>query len=123
MPSFAEGLPMVVMEAMAAGRPVIATYVAGIPELVRPGETGWLVPAGDAAALADAMRELATAPRERLEAMGRAGRARALRRHDVDREAARLAGLFASPDRGEPALAAPPAVMAGGGLSRHPAGG
>lgn len=40
MPSFAEGLPMVVMEAMAAGRPVIATYIAGLPELVREGENG-----------------------------------------------------------------------------------
>ena len=48
MPSFAEGLPMVIMEAMAAGRPVIATHVAGIPELVLPGRTGWLVPAGEA---------------------------------------------------------------------------
>ncbi|HAC47901.1 MAG TPA: colanic acid biosynthesis glycosyltransferase WcaL, partial [Sulfitobacter sp.] len=47
MPSFAEGLPMVVMEAMAAARPVIATYIAGTPELVQPGQTGWLVPAGD----------------------------------------------------------------------------
>ena len=65
MPSFAEGLPMVIMEAMAAGRPVVATYVAGIPELVRPGETGWLVPAGDAAALRDALREVAGRRAER----------------------------------------------------------
>ncbi len=96
LPSFAEGLPMVVMEAMAAGRPVIATYIAGIPELVRDGETGWLVPAGDMAALAEAMRALAETRGERLEAMGRAGRARVLVRHDVDREAARLASLFAA---------------------------
>jgi glycosyltransferase involved in cell wall biosynthesis len=93
LPSFAEGLPMVVMEAMAAGRPVIATAVAGLPELVRP-ETGWLVPAGDAGALAEAMEALAGMPRERLEAMGRAGRARVLARHDVDAEAAKLATLF-----------------------------
>jgi glycosyltransferase involved in cell wall biosynthesis len=96
MPSFAEGLPMVIMEAMAAARPVIATYVAGIPELVRPGETGWLVPAGDAAGLGAALREVCRAPRAELEAMGEAGRARALARHDVAREAARLAAHFRS---------------------------
>ncbi|MEI4479854.1 glycosyltransferase, partial [Klebsiella pneumoniae] len=46
LPSFAESLPVVIMEAMALRRPVISTYVAGIPELVRDGDTGWLVPAG-----------------------------------------------------------------------------
>ena len=91
MPSFAEGLPMVIMEAMAAGRPVVATYVAGIPELVRPGETGWLVPAGDVSALRDALREVAQTSRGTLAAMGATARALVLERHDVDREAARLA--------------------------------
>lgn len=93
MPSFAEGLPMVVMEAMAAGRPVIATYVAGIPELVRPG-TGWLVPAGDPDALGEAMAALAATPRHDLAEMGRAGRNRALQRHDIDAEARRLGQMF-----------------------------
>ena len=51
LPSFAEGLPVVIMEAMALRRPVISTFVAGIPELVAPGEHGWLVPAGDVEAL------------------------------------------------------------------------
>jgi len=46
LPSFAEGLPVVIMEAMALQRPVLSTYVAGIPELVVPGENGWLIPAG-----------------------------------------------------------------------------
>ena len=55
LPSFAEGLPMVIMEAMALRRPVLTTYVAGIPELVRPGENGWLIPAGSVEALAEAM--------------------------------------------------------------------
>lgn len=95
MPSFAEGLPMVVMEAMAAARPIISTFVAGIPELVRP-ETGWLVPAGDAEALAETLRTFARTPRETLAAMGAAGRARALERHDIDKEAAKLANLFAA---------------------------
>ncbi|NOT31795.1 MAG: glycosyltransferase, partial [Planctomycetes bacterium] len=54
--SFAEGLPVVLMEALALGRPVISTYVAGIPELVVPERSGWLVPAGDVDALARAMR-------------------------------------------------------------------
>jgi len=96
MPSFAEGLPMVVMEAMAAARPVIATYVAGTPELVRPGETGWLVPAGDVSALAQAMDELATLPQARLAEMAAAGRTRALARHDIDTSAQKLAALMGS---------------------------
>lgn len=95
LPSFAEGLPMVIMEAMAAARPVIATYIAGIPELVRPGETGWLVPAGDVQALADAVAELLETPQDRLETMGQAGRQRVLARHDVDVGAARLIAQFA----------------------------
>lgn len=45
LPSFAEGLPIVIMESLAQGRPVISTYIAGIPELVEPGVNGWLVPA------------------------------------------------------------------------------
>lgn len=95
MPSFAEGLPMVLMEAMASGRPVIATYVAGIPELVQPGETGWLVPAGDPSALAGAVADLARTDAGRRAEMGCKARARALARHDVSVEAARLAGHIA----------------------------
>ncbi len=93
LPSFAEGLPVVVMEAMAAARPVIATAIAGVPELVTP-DTGWLVPAGDAAALAAAIRALAATPAADLAAMGQAARTRVLARHDVDIEAAKLAALF-----------------------------
>ncbi len=93
LPSFAEGLPVAMMEAMAAGRPVISTWVAGIPELLTP-ECGWLVPAGDADALAEAIITAAdTAPAE-LAAMGAAGRARALARHDIDAQAARLEALM-----------------------------
>jgi len=96
LPSFAEGLPMVVMEAMAAARPVIATYIAGIPELVRPGETGWLVPAGDIDALAQAVGEMAETPAEALAQMGQAGRTRVLARHDAEAEAAKLADHIAA---------------------------
>ena len=94
LPSFAEGLPVVVMEAMAAGRPVIATFIAGVPELVVPGDTGWLVPAGEATALAGAIAVLAATPPDRIAAMGRAARARVLARHDCDTEAHKLAALF-----------------------------
>ncbi|MGA0541403.1 glycosyltransferase [Neotabrizicola sp. VNH66] len=95
LPSFAEGLPMVVMEAFAAGRPAIATAIAGVPELVTP-DTGWLVPAGDPAALAGAIRQAAATPQGTLARMGRAARERVLARHDIDREAEKLAALFAS---------------------------
>jgi glycosyltransferase involved in cell wall biosynthesis len=91
MPSFAEGLPMVIMEAMAAGRLVIATYIAGIPELVQQGKTGWLVPAGDADALAKAMANMADSKPETLDQMAHASRERVLQRHDVAIEAAKLA--------------------------------
>lgn len=95
LPSFAEGLPVVIMEAMALRRPVLSTYVAGIPELVLQGQTGWLFPAGDIEALADAMATCLTAPTSQLDAMGEAGRTRVLARHDVDTEAAKLMALFA----------------------------
>ncbi|MCV2446835.1 glycosyltransferase [Paracoccus sp. DMF] len=93
-PSFAEGLPVVIMEAMACARPVIATYIAGIPELVRPGQEGWLVPAGDAEALAATMLEAAATPAERLVAMGAAARARVCARHDIAESARLLAECF-----------------------------
>jgi colanic acid/amylovoran biosynthesis glycosyltransferase len=95
-PSFAEGLPVVVMEALALGRPAVATAVAGTPELVQTGVTGWLVPTGSVEALADAMREALTAPRERLEEMGRAGAELVRRQHDSAEEARKLVALLAA---------------------------
>lgn len=94
LPSFAEGLPMVVMEALVAARPVIATWVAGIPELMQDQRTGWLVPPGDALALAEAITDLATSTDEKLRRMGTTGRARVLMRHNIDVEAGKLAALF-----------------------------
>lgn len=85
---------MVVMEAMAAGRAVIATYIAGNPELILNGTTGWLVPAGDPQALAQAMVTAHQTSVADLTAMGAAGRARVLTRHDINQEAAKLASLF-----------------------------
>ena len=93
-PSLIEGLPVVIMEAMAQKRAVISTYVAGIPELVVPGETGWIVPAGDAVAFAGAMKEAVEAAPETLRDMGNAGLERAKERHSSDVEAAKLARLF-----------------------------
>lgn len=90
LPSFAEGLPVVIMEAMAVGRPVLSTYVAGIPELVRDGVEGWLFEAGSAEAAARAMRSCLAAAPETLGTMGAAGRERVLARHQVDTEAGRL---------------------------------
>jgi glycosyltransferase involved in cell wall biosynthesis len=94
LPSFAEGLPVVCMEALALRRPVISTFVAGIPELVEPGVCGWLVPAGAVAPLADAMRAALQADDQTLRSMGDAGASRVAAHHDADREAHRLADLF-----------------------------
>ncbi len=94
LPSFAEGLPVVIMEALALARPVVTTAIAGIPELVRHGEQGWLLPAGDQDALVAAMCEVLAAPPTQLSSMGLAGRERVLARHDVDTEAAKLLALF-----------------------------
>lgn len=96
LPSFAEGLPVVVMEALALSRPVISTYVAGIPELVEPGVCGWLVPAGSVVALTAAMRAALQCSVEKLEQMGQMGASSVAQRHDAAIEASKLATLFVS---------------------------
>jgi colanic acid/amylovoran biosynthesis glycosyltransferase len=94
LPSFAEGLPVVIMEAMALRRPVISTYVAGIPELVIPGINGWLVPAGSVTELMAAMEDMLSKSTEQLAIMGDAAYARVTERHAIDTEAKKLAELF-----------------------------
>ena len=95
LPSFAEGLPVVIMEALALRVPVVTTAIAGIPELV-DADCGWVVPAGSVPRLADAMAEALAADPARLRAMGEVGRARVLERHDAATNAAALARLFAA---------------------------
>lgn len=94
LPSFAEGLPVVIMEAMALRRPVLSTCIAGIPELVRPGETGWLFTAGDVDALVVALEEFLAMPIATLQKMGERAYCRVLERHSIDTEAKKLASLF-----------------------------
>lgn len=93
-PSFAEGLPVVIMEALALSRPVISTYIAGIPELVQPEKCGWLVPAGSVEDLAATLRTVLQTPVATLEEMGRAGATLVRQNHDAAVEAAKLASLF-----------------------------
>jgi colanic acid/amylovoran biosynthesis glycosyltransferase len=93
LPSFAEGLPVVLMEALALRRPVITTWVAGIPELV-DAEVGWLSPPGDAESLAKAICGALDTPVARLAAMGDVGRERVRAAHDADVNGANLATLI-----------------------------
>ncbi len=94
LPSFAEGLPVVIMEALALRRPVLTTYIAGIPELVRHGENGWLFPAGSVEDLASAIEDCISRPAEDILRMGDAGHELVIARHSIDMEAAKLAELF-----------------------------
>lgn len=94
LPSFAEGLPGVIQEAFALGRPVVTTWITGIPELVEQGKTGWLVPAGDVHALADAIQEVLETPVETLNDMGARAAKEVRRLHDIHIEMGKLARLF-----------------------------
>lgn len=104
LPSFAEGLPVVLMEALALRRPVISTYVAGIPELVIPGVCGWLLPAGSIDALCESIRAALHSPTDRLDAMGKMGALRVRQRHRSLVEAEKLRHLFFSSSTGTQGL-------------------
>jgi glycosyltransferase involved in cell wall biosynthesis len=84
MPSIWEGFGLVLLEAMAAGRPIVASRVATIPEVVVDGETGLLVPAGDPLALAEALAQLADEP-EQATRFGEAGRERLRRQFSIEK--------------------------------------
>jgi glycosyltransferase involved in cell wall biosynthesis len=88
-----ENFPLAVAEAMAAGKPAVASHPTAMAELVEPGRTGLLFPSGDARALAQACRELAADP-ARAEAMGREARARYEDELGPDRSVARLLSLY-----------------------------
>ncbi len=93
LPSRSEGLPVVLMEAMAAGLPVVATRVGGIPEIVEEGAAGFLVPADDESALADALRRLLGDPTRAL-LMGQANRKKAEREFAIGLQAQTLLRLW-----------------------------
>jgi glycosyltransferase involved in cell wall biosynthesis len=92
LPSFTEGLPNVVLEAMAAAVPVVATAVGGTPELVEEGITGRLVPAGGYAILADRIADLLDSPHRRE--MGERGRRRVLREFTFEAQARHYEDFF-----------------------------
>lgn len=94
VPSRKEGFCLSAIEAMALGRPVVATNVGGLPEVVADGVTGILVPPDDPAALADAIQQLLHHP-ERAVAMGEAGNARVAENFDQQRQLQLLRGVFA----------------------------
>lgn len=91
LPSFAEGLPVVIMESMSLKRPVISTYVAGIPELVKPFDNGWLCAAGDINALVEVMQTALSTPKAKLKVMAEAAYSSVTERHDINTEAEKLA--------------------------------
>jgi colanic acid/amylovoran biosynthesis glycosyltransferase len=96
LPSFAEGLPVVIMESLALHRPVVTTRIAGTPELVEDGVSGYLIPPGSVDALVEAMRTALSETPEKLEELGRNGARAVLERHNAGIEAARLARLFSA---------------------------
>jgi colanic acid/amylovoran biosynthesis glycosyltransferase len=88
-----EGIPVVLMEAMASGVPVVASRLSGIPELVEDGCSGFLTPPGDAHAIADALERLQEDQGLRR-SLGEAGRQKIMRDFDMYKNAATLAGCF-----------------------------
>ncbi len=93
LPSFAEGVPVVLMEAMAARRAVVTSRIAGIPELIEDGVTGRLVPPGDLESLTQALSDCLSDP-EAARAMGEAARAKVMAEFDARKEAAKLSRLI-----------------------------
>lgn len=92
LPSFAEGVPVVLMEAMASQVPVLTTRITGVPELVEDGVSGRLVPPGDVSAFTDALDALLL-DADLRQAYGAAGRAKVLAEYDAAQEARWLSDL------------------------------
>ena len=93
LPSFAEGLPVVIMEAMARGVPVVTTFIAGIPELAVDGVTAAVVPAGDVDQLAGALRRVLSDDAFRQQIVAAAANL-VREQHDISHNAKQLATLF-----------------------------
>lgn len=94
LPSFAEGLPVAIMEAMACRTPVLSTYIAGIPELVQNSVNGWLFPAGSIDQIVTTIEEFMSTSEEQLEAICESAYRSVLEHHSIDTEAAKLVNLF-----------------------------
>lgn len=93
LPSHHEGMPISIIEAMAAGLPVVATRVGGIPDLIETNESGILVPPRDPESLSEAIRSLVDSPETRLQ-MGLVGRSKALQNHDITHYARELCSFY-----------------------------
>ena len=93
LPSFGEGVPVVLMEAMAMEIPCIATWVAGVPELIENGVSGLLVPPSDVDQLANAIQELINHPSERLR-LAKAGRQQIVDKYNLSINVERLSSAF-----------------------------
>jgi glycosyltransferase involved in cell wall biosynthesis len=93
LPSLEEGFGIAAVEAMAAGLPVVASAVGGLPEIVQDGKTGWLVPPSNPAQLAERLRTLLLSPQERA-SMGREGRTRARTHFSEERMVAEIADIY-----------------------------
>ena len=107
LPSRAEGLPVVIMESFALGRPVISTTIAAIPELIESGISGWLVPPGDVGQLADAIEQSLKMPVTDLTQMAAVGRRRVADLHDASANAQALQLLFRTHGSSGPSRSAP----------------
>jgi glycosyltransferase involved in cell wall biosynthesis len=110
IPSFAEGLPIVAMESLAMRRPVVATNIAAMSELVENGRSGWLIAPGSVDQLVGAMKCACETPWEQLATMGEQGRKRVLEMHDPVRQTEKLRELF---------LSVPTSPASGGGNPRR----
>jgi len=93
LPSFAEGIPVVLMEAMACELPCISTWIGGVPELIQHGVDGLLVVPGDEVELANAIAKLIDCP-PLLRQLGLAGRQRIIKEYNLDTNVFRLAEVF-----------------------------
>jgi glycosyltransferase involved in cell wall biosynthesis len=97
----AEGIPQALLQALAMRRPVVASDVGGIPEVIRPGDTGWLVPPGDPQVLGEAILE-ALADREGGQRMGERGRKMVEAEYSLERMGERMEALYRAVATGQP---------------------